>query len=113
MLLMWYNQPEGVRMVLQVHDSIVSYVKPEASAEWLRLSTWALTLGCREFLERVYKYDLGEVELGIGAKLGSHWGLGEETTYQTTRDGRIYQVVKAPDGTRKKVVISGGSNELE
>lgn len=113
MLLMWYNQPEGVRMVLQVHDSIVSYVKPEAAEEWLRMSTWALTSGCRDFLLRVYKYDLGDVELGIGAKLGSHWGSGEEVTYQSTHDGVIYQVVKASDGTKQKVVVNRGSGSHE
>lgn len=113
MLLMWYNQPEGVRMVLQVHDSIVSYVKPEAAEEWLRMSTWALTSGCRDFLLRVYKYDLGDVELGIGAKLGSHWGSGEEVTYQSTHDGVIYQVVKAPDGSKSKIVVNRGSSSHE
>lgn len=113
MLLMWYNQPQGVRMVLQVHDSIVSYVKPEAEQEWLRMSTWALTSGCRDFLKRVYKYDLGTVELGIGAKLGTHWGTGEEVTYQTTHEGVVYQVVKGQDGRKTKVVVTGGSNERQ
>lgn len=109
MLLMWYNQPPGVRMVLQVHDSIVSYVKPEAKDKWLEQSTWALTIGCRDFIKRLYQYDLGAVELGIGAKLGSHWGQGEEVTYQSTHDGVVYQVVKAPDGSKSKVLVSGGS----
>jgi len=113
MLLMWYNQPEGVRMVLQVHDSIVSYVKPEAAEEWLRMSTWALTSGCRDFLLRVYKYDLGDVELGIGAKLGSHWGTGDEVTYQSTHDGVIFQVVKTSDGRKQKVIVNRGSGSHE
>ena len=100
-------------MVLQVHDSIVSYVKPEAAEEWLRMSTWALTSGCRDFLLRVYKYDLGDVELGIGAKLGSHWGSGEEVTYQSTHDGVIFQVVKTSDGRKQKVIVNRGSGSHE
>ena len=109
MALMWYNQPDGVRMVSQVHDSVICYVKPEARDAWLDLSIWALTIGCRDFLKRVYRYDVGEVELGIGAKLGTHWGVGEEQTYQTDAGGQVFEVVKSPDGKKQKVAVTRGS----
>lgn len=110
MALMWHNQPDGVRMALQVHDSVVSYVKPEAKQAWLDLSVWALTDGCREFLKRVYRYDLGDVELGVGAKIGTHWGTGEEVTYQTDVAGVVFEIVKRAGVKQKVPVDRRGSN---
>lgn len=37
----------------------------------------------------------------------------EEVTYQSTHDGVIYQVVKAPDGSKSKIVVNRGSSSHE
>ena len=68
-----------------------------------------MTIDCREFLKRVYGYDLGEVELGIGSKLSTHWGKGDERSFQTTPDGVIYEIVKV-GSSKQKVPYHTGSN---
>lgn len=113
MALMWHNLPsdDSIVMVLQVHDSIKSWVKEGAEQTWIDLSIWAMTVGVRDFLKRVYNYDLGDVELGIGAKLGTRWGEGNERSFQTTKDGTVYEIVKV-SGNKEKVLYSGGGQAL-
>ena len=73
----WHNAPPEIRLVLQVHDSVVGYVKDGCeSVEDLCIR--AMTIDCQEFWKRVYGYDLGEVELGMDQAIGS-LGTGERS----------------------------------
>ena len=67
-----------------------------------------MTVGVREFLNRVYGYDLGDVELGIGAKIGPRWGVGDERSFQTTKAGVVYEVIKGASGKEKVLYSTGG-----
>lgn len=108
MAYIWHNvPPEGVRLVLQVHDSVVAYVKQGYEDVWVDTCIRAMTIDCREFLQRVYGYDVGEVELGIGSKLATHWGHGDERSFQTSADGTIYEIRKV-DGKKQKLPYSRG-----
>ena len=107
MAYIWHNAPPEIRLVLQVHDSVVGYVKDGCESVWEDLCIRAMTIDCREFLKRVYGYDLGEVELGIGSKLSDHWGQGEERSFQTTPSGVVHEIVKV-DGKKQKVPYSSG-----
>ena len=108
MAYIWHNiPPEGIRLVLQVHDSVVAYVKHGYEDIWVDICIRAMTLDCREFLLRVYGYDVGEVELGIGSKIATHWGQGHERSFQSKQDGTIYEIVKV-DGAKKKLPYNRG-----
>jgi len=90
-----------------VHDSVVAYVKHGYEDIWVDICIRAMTLDCREFLLRVYGYDVGEVELGIGSKIATHWGQGHERSFQSKQDGTIYEIVKV-DGAKKKLPYNRG-----
>ena len=112
MAYIWHNSPpEHIRMVLQIHDSVVAYVRDGYEDVFTDICIRAMTIDCREFLKRVYGYDVGEVELGIGAKISTHWGQGDERSFQTTPAGVVHEILKV-DGKKQKVpYYSGGSQD--
>ena len=94
MVLMQRNLPDGIVMIGQIHDSIKCLVRPDMVDYWRELSLWAMTKGARQFLRDVYGYDLN-VQLGIGAKVATHWSdTKEERSLEYTTDGRWVEVVK-------------------
>ena len=47
-LCIWHNAPPEIRLVQQVHDSVVGYVNGSESV-WEDLCIRAMTIDCREF----------------------------------------------------------------
>jgi len=80
-----------VHIVNTVHDSAVCEVHPSAVEEFTKLAQWAFTTAVYNYLERVYGMDF-DVPLGVGLKIGTHWGTGEEQSFNVYRDGRINRV---------------------
>ena len=77
-----------------VHDSIVSRVHKSAVKEYEELSKQCLTHDVYWFLSEVYRYNF-EVPLGVGIKVGKHWGVSDvEKVYSVWPDGRETYVEK-------------------
>lgn len=70
-----------------VHDSIVSRIHKDYVAEYEEISKQCLTHDVYTFLRDVYKYDF-TVPLGVGVKVGRHWGEGPEKVWSVWPDGR-------------------------
>ena len=71
-----------VRFVNTVHDSVVAYVDmhPGNIIAFRQAAEWAFTTAVYDHLEVFYgiKFD---VPLGMEMVIGSHWGIGTESTY--------------------------------
>lgn len=104
---MWHHLPdEGIEIVNTVHDSIIAEVRPDMVDVWLDLCLRAMTYAVYEFVSRVYGYSL-EVPLGLGAKIGERWGVGNERTFQLDRE-IMYEIVKdVESGAKKKIRHNG------
>lgn len=82
---------DDVYIVNTVHDSAVCEIRPEAVDRFTTLAKKCFTLDVYNFLDRVYSIDFN-VPLGVGLKIGSHWGQGKEQSFNVYRDGREEQV---------------------
>jgi len=82
---------DDVYIVNTVHDSAVCEVRPEAVDRFSALAKKCFTLDVYNFLSRIYGMDFN-VPLGVGLKIGSHWGQGKEQSFNVYRDGREVQV---------------------
>lgn len=60
-----------------VHDSIIAEVPPEEQELFKELVVQSLTTDVYRYLDLVYNLKFN-VPLGVGIKLGEHWGEGEE-----------------------------------
>lgn len=76
-----------VRIFSTVHDSIASKVHKDEVEATKAVAKQALTYDVYEFLKRIYKYDF-HVPLGLGSKVGLHWGDGKEEKWDVFPDGR-------------------------
>jgi DNA polymerase I-like protein with 3'-5' exonuclease and polymerase domains len=79
---------ERIRIVNLVHDSAPSEIHPEAQQDFKRLSKQAFTHDVYNYLSKVYGFEFDKVPLGIGLKIGEHWGEGPEESWDIYRDGR-------------------------
>lgn len=79
-----------VRIFSTVHDSIASKVHKDEVEATKAVAKQALTYDVYDFLRRVYKYEF-HVPLGLGSKVGEHWGDGEEEKWDVWPDGRELQ----------------------
>lgn len=64
-------------LVNTVHDSVISEMPPEERREFAELSKLAFTQFVYFYLDAVYDVQFN-VPLGIGVKIGTHWGKGTE-----------------------------------
>lgn len=79
---------DKVRIVNLVHDSAPSEIHPDAQEDFKRLSKQAFTHDVYNYLDKVYGFQFDKVPLGIGLKIGEHWGEGPEEAWDIYRDGR-------------------------
>lgn len=82
---------EKIVLVNTVHDSAPCEVHPDATEQFVELSKQCFTTDVYNYLEKVYGIEF-DVPLGIGLKMGSHWGTGKEIAYNIYRDGREIRV---------------------
>lgn len=82
---------DQVVLVNTVHDSVIAEVAPSA-VDWFKNNARiAFTTDVYEYLERVYGIEF-RVPLGVGIKVGTHWGEGAEESFNVYRDGTIQQL---------------------
>lgn len=113
MYLMYINLPKdgSIRMVGQIHDSIKCLVRADMVDYWRELALWSMTKGVRELLKMLYNYDL-KVQLGIGAKVSTHWAdTKDERALEYTLDGRWVEVVKV-DGVKQFIPYTFKNPEI-
>ncbi len=79
---------EFIRIVNLVHDSSPAEVHPDHTEDLKRLAKQAYTHDVYNYLSKVYELEFDRVPLGIGLKIGEHWGEGPEEAWDIYRDGR-------------------------
>jgi len=82
---------EHVFIVNTVHDSAPCEVREGKEPEFIDLAKQTFTLDVYNYLDRVYGLDFN-VPLGIGLKIGTHWGTGTEMAFNIYKDGREVKV---------------------
>lgn len=90
---LWHRLPEygiadKVAIVNLVHDSAPSEVHPDAVEQFTQLVKRAFTADVYHYLEKVYRLKFDKVPLGVGLKVGTHWGTGNEQSWDIWADGR-------------------------
>lgn len=82
------NLEDKIFIVNLVHDNAPCEIHPSAQQEFIELAKQSFTLDVYNYLERVYGLDFN-VPLGVGIKIGTHWGSGDEQQFNIYRDGRV------------------------
>jgi DNA polymerase I-like protein with 3'-5' exonuclease and polymerase domains len=88
------NGREGsMVMVNTVHDSVLTEVLAGVMSEYMDyvVESWRLVY---DYVEKVYGMDLEGLPLGTEITYGTHWGSGEEHTYNVWKD-RVEKVEKS------------------
>jgi DNA polymerase I-like protein with 3'-5' exonuclease and polymerase domains len=67
--------------VSTVHDSLICEVEPNHVEDFIRIAQLAFGPNTFDYLRTVYGMDY-TVPLGIGIKIGEHWGEGKEEIYE-------------------------------
>lgn len=83
------NLVDLIRIVNLVHDSAPSEIHPSAVEAFKEIAQQAFTHDVYHFLDTVYDFQFDRVPLGIGLKIGEHWGEGTEESWDIYRDGRV------------------------
>lgn len=96
LVYMWHRIRElglenDVYIVNQVHDSSPCEVRIGKEREFIDLAKRCYTTDVYSYLQRVYRMDF-DVPLGVGIKIGDHWGTGKEEQYNIYSDGREVRV---------------------
>ncbi len=78
-------------IVNTVHDSVACEIDPAVIEEVGALAKKSFTLDVYVYLDRVYGLKFN-VPLGIGMKVGTHWGTGDESSFNIWPDGREERV---------------------
>jgi DNA polymerase I-like protein with 3'-5' exonuclease and polymerase domains len=86
----------GITVLNTVHDSIIAKFHKSKQEEFQGLATQALTTDVFNFLRNNYHYEF-QTALGVGIKIGTHWGTGDEVKLNVfPEDNRIeYEPEKA------------------
>lgn len=79
---------DRIRLVNLVHDNTPAEVHPSATGDFERLAKQSYTSDVYGYLEKVYGLKMERVPLGIGLKIGEHWGEGKEQAWDIYMDGR-------------------------
>ena len=75
---LWHlMQPMQSFLVNTVHDSAIAELHPDEHDEFKDKSLYAFTSLVYHYLKEVYGIEFN-VPLGIGVKIGTHWGTGKE-----------------------------------
>lgn len=77
---------EKICIVNLVHDNAPCEVHPDAQDDFVALAKQTFTLDVYNYLDKVYGLDFN-VPLGVGVKIGEHWGQGKEQQFNIYRDG--------------------------
>lgn len=85
------NLADRCFLVNTVHDSVACEIAPDVVAETEELAKESFTVRVYEYLDRVYGLKFN-VPLGIGVKVGTHWGVGDEKAFNIWPDGREERV---------------------
>lgn len=80
-----------IKLVNLVHDNAPSEIHPSAADAYVVLAKQAFTHDVYRYLQQVYGLDF-RVPLGIGLKIGEHWGEGKEMQFNVWKDGREKRV---------------------
>lgn len=93
---LWHRLPEyglldKVALVNMVHDSVPCEVHPDAVEQFTLLAKRAFTSDVYAYLQAVYGMDFAKVPLGVGLKIGEHWGEGKERSWDIFKDGTEIQ----------------------
>lgn len=80
-----------LRIVNTVHDSVVLELAPDVLEEVKQKALDSFGPAVYSYLKEVYNMDFN-VALGVGVKVGTHWGEGIESSYNVLLDGTIQQV---------------------
>lgn len=78
-------------LVNTVHDSVACEIHPDIVSEVTKLAKESFTTKVYKYLDKVYGLKFN-VPLGIGIKIGTHWGTGNEESYNIWPDGREERV---------------------
>jgi DNA polymerase I-like protein with 3'-5' exonuclease and polymerase domains len=82
LVLVWhYCKGLEIKIVNTVHDSLVADVLPGQEDAYKEILKQAFTKDIVWMLKKLYDYDF-KTPLGVGIKIGSHWGEGEEEKYE-------------------------------
>jgi len=78
-------------MTNSVHDSVICEIHPDAVEDFKRIAVdiWHDTY---RYLEEVYGLSMGEVPLGTGINIGTHWNTGDEVAYNIYSNGKVEEV---------------------
>lgn len=82
---------DDIFIVNQVHDSSPCEIRIGKEADFVTLAKQCYTTDIYGYLRKVYNMDF-DVPLGVGIKIGDHWGTGEEEQYDIYPDGREVKV---------------------
>lgn len=80
-----------LRITNTVHDSVVVELHPDCVSEVRQIAIDSFGKMCYAYLKRVYNMDF-DVALGVGIKIGSHWGEGVEESYNVPLDGTCVKI---------------------
>lgn len=86
-----HNLDSQCYLVNTVHDSVACEIHPDVVSEVTKLAKESFTLRVYTYLEKVYGLKFN-VPLGIGIKIGTHWGTGDESSFNIWPDGREERV---------------------
>jgi DNA polymerase I-like protein with 3'-5' exonuclease and polymerase domains len=78
---------DSVRIVNMVHDSAPCELHPDAAGAFEVLVKQVFTHDVYHYLRHVYGMKFDKVPLGVGLKIGSHWGTGPETSFDIYSNG--------------------------
>lgn len=93
----------SVELFNTVHDSIIYRAHKDHLEQVNEAAKLAMTTDVYRFLDEVYGYDTGSCPLGVGFKIGTHWGESdEEIIFDVWKDGNERKTVER---RKKKEVI--------
>lgn len=101
---------QKVRLTLTIHDSVVGEVHESVDPDYLRkVLAVCFTRDVYKFLKLCYNYDIGEVPLAAGVKIGDRWGQGDEhtATVYPTDDNVIHWAVKSTKQRHTEKIFNG------
>lgn len=79
---------EQIKIVNTVHDSVPCEIHPAAQEAFKRLAKTTFTKDVYRYIATIYNIQMDRVPLGVGIKIGEHWGQGSEEAFDIFRDGR-------------------------
>lgn len=92
--VVWFwHRTRGLPIVLAntIHDSLVAYVHPDYTQEFTKIALQSLTHDVYYYLGRLYNFNQFPAPLGVGIKIGAHWGEGKETKVDVPFDPLIQE----------------------